>query len=121
MLILLAHGSRDPRWRASIQALAKAVEPSLPGEAVRVAFMQFEGPTLEDVVKQALQAGHETFRLLPLFMATAGHVEKDIMPLVSHLARSYPELQLRLLTPVGEDDLFPSLIVDIASRPHEAR
>jgi hypothetical protein len=49
-------------------------------------------------------------------MATAGHVEKDIRPLVADLAIRFPEVEIELLTPVGEDDLFPTLVADIASR-----
>ena len=82
-----------------------------------MAFMQFEGPVLPDVVEDAVRSGHTTLRLLPLFMASAGHVDKDIKPLVDELARAHPGAELELLTPVGEDALFPSLIVDIATNP----
>jgi len=115
MLILVAHGSRDPLWRGSLLALSEAVSARLPKEDVRVAFMQFDGPTLPEVVGDGIRSGKRTFRLLPLFMASAGHVDKDIKPLVAELARSHPEVELTLMTPVGENELFPSLIVDITS------
>ena len=115
MLILLAHGSRDPLWRNSLHALSDAVGARLHDEAVRVAFMQFDGPTLPEVVEEGIRSGTASFRLLPLFMASAGHVEKDIKPLVAELAGRHPEVELTLMTPVGEDGLFPSLIVDINS------
>lgn len=119
MLILLAHGSRDPHWRNSLEGLAGAVSTELPGEKVRVAYMQFEGPTLPDVVEEAVGSGHKTLRLLPLFMASAGHVDKDIKPMVGELTRIYPGVELKLMTPVGEDPLFPRLIVDIATAESE--
>jgi sirohydrochlorin ferrochelatase len=50
-------------------------------------------------------------------MASAGHVDKDIKPLVADLARAHPAVKLELMTPVGEDDLFPGLIVEIATNP----
>lgn len=117
MLILVAHGSRDARWRGSLERLAEGVRARMPAEEVRVAFMQFEGPTLSEVVEGAVGAGHKVLKILPLFMATAGHVDKDIRPLVDELARAHPAASLRLMTPVGEDDLFPGLIVDIVSGP----
>ena len=76
--------------------------------------MQFEGPTLPEVVEKAAREGHRDFRLLPLFMASAGHVDKDIKPSVTELVRKYPEAKFDLMIPVGEDDLFPRLISDIA-------
>ena len=116
MLILVAHGSRDPLWRGSLETLAQKVSGNLPSEEVRVAFMQFEGPTLPEVVAEAVQAGHEVIRLLPLFMASAGHVDKDIKPMVAELAEAHPAARLDLMIPVGEDDLFPGLITDITTR-----
>jgi sirohydrochlorin cobaltochelatase len=117
MLILVAHGSRDPLWRGSLQALAERVGAEMPSEDVRVAFMQFAGPTLTEVVEEGARAGESVLRLLPLFMASAGHVDKDIKPLVAELARAYPGVRMELLTPVGEDGLFPRLIIDIAATP----
>lgn len=95
--------------------MSDAVAARLPDEAVRVAFMQFDGPTLPEVVEEGIRGGTVAFRLLPLFMASAGHVDKDIKPLVAELGRKHPEAELTLMTPVGEDGLFPSLIVDITS------
>jgi sirohydrochlorin cobaltochelatase len=117
MLILVAHGSRDPLWRDSLETLAELVSIRMPSEEVRVAFMQFAGPTLPDIVGEAARSGQTLLRLLPLFMASAGHVDKDIRPMVDELVRAHPEVKLELMTPVGEDDLFPGLIVDIATNP----
>jgi sirohydrochlorin cobaltochelatase len=116
MLILVAHGSRDSRWRASVHDLGESVGKSLPSEEVKVAFMQFDGPTLPEVVEAAVRSGHEKAHLLPLFMASAGHVDKDIKPLVSDLARAHPEIELSLMTPIGENEEFPGFIVDIVTR-----
>jgi len=121
MLILVAHGSRDPLWRGSLHSLTEEVGTRLPSEEVRLAFMQFEGPTLPEVVEDAARDGHRGFRLLPLFMASAGHVDKDIKPLVTELVRKYPEAHFDLMIPVGEDDLFPSLITDIATKSPASR
>ncbi len=115
MLILIAHGSRDPAWRGSLETLTESTRARLPGEEVRLAFMQFTGPTLEEVVEGGIRTGTRAFRLLPLFMASAGHVDKDIRPVVMELSRKHPQAELTLLTPVGEDPLFPGLIAQIAT------
>ena len=116
MLILVAHGSRDPLWRSSLQSLAEKVGILLSTEDVRVAFMQFDGPNLPEVVAETVRTGHRHLRLLPLFMASAGHVDKDITPMVAELAEAHPDARLDLMTPVGEDNLFPRLITDIAAK-----
>ena len=79
--------------------------------------MQFDGPTLAEIIRDGVADGHDSFQILPLFMANAGHVDKDIKPLVNELAVEHPHVDLRLMTPVGEDELFSGLIVDIITRP----
>jgi len=114
MLILIAHGSRDPAWRGALEALAREVRSGSPGTEVRLAFMQFTGPTLLDVVEEGWKRGVRGFRVLPLFMANAGHVDKDIRPMVEELAQRLPGATLELLTPVGEHPLFHELVRNIA-------
>jgi len=115
MLILMAHGSRDPRWRGSLETLTRTVGGGAPDEEVALAFMQFTGPTLEELVEDARSRGVRVFRILPLFMASAGHVDKDIRPLVAELSGRYPDLQMDILTPVGEDPRFQELVKEIAA------
>jgi sirohydrochlorin cobaltochelatase len=115
MIILIAHGSRDEKWRQSLEELAERVQEGDSAGEVRLAFMQFSGPTLPEVVEEGWSRGVREFRLLPLFMATAGHVDKDIRPMVRELARRYPEGRLELLTPVGENRLFQELVKKIAN------
>ena len=72
--------------------------------------VQFTGPTLPELVEGAWKNGTRTFRILPLFMASAGHVDKDIRPLVAGLRKRYPEGTIEMLPPVGEHPLFHALI-----------
>lgn len=114
MLVLVAHGSRNQEWRRSLEKLTEALQESGSGPEVRLAFMQFSGPTLEEVVREGESQGARDFRILPLFMASAGHVDKDIRPMVKSLAQRYPGLYFHLLPPVGEDPRFHRLIETIA-------
>jgi hypothetical protein len=67
MLILLAHGSRDPRWRASVQKLAESVRAKLGCEPVRVAYLE-GSPALPDLAADAARAGVKRLRILPFFL-----------------------------------------------------
>ena len=101
MLVLISHGSRDPRWRGSLKDLTAAVQAGSSSEEVKLAFMQFDGPTLSEVVEEAVGRGEHRFRLHPLFMASAGHVDKDIRPMVEELGNRFPDVRMELLEPVG--------------------
>ena len=92
MLILIAHGSRDARWRGSLENLAACRRNPVAVRQVEVAFMQFDGPTLPEVDREGVVTeGVTDFQLLPLFMASAGHVDKDIRPLVKELGTGSPD------------------------------
>lgn len=114
MLILIAHGSRTPEWRGSLEKLTESVRSVDGSASVRLAFMQFAGPTLPDVVEEGLEEGVREFRLLPLFMASAGHVDNDIRPLVADLRDRHPEARFHLMTPVGELPEFHRFLQDFA-------
>lgn len=114
MLILIAHGSRTPEWRGSLEKLTESVRSVDGSGSVRLAFMQFAGPTLPDVVEEGLEEGVREFRLLPLFMASAGHVDNDIRPLVADLRDRHPEARFHLMTPVGELPEFHRFLQDFA-------
>jgi len=115
MFVLIAHGSRDERWRKSLENLAASLETRSPSHSVALAFMQFEGPTLPQVIERGVTQGVTDFQLLPLFMASAGHVDKDIRPLVEELSTRFPDARMELLTPIGEDLLFRGLIQTIVN------
>ncbi|MFC1574736.1 sirohydrochlorin chelatase [Gemmatimonadota bacterium] len=117
MVILIAHGSRDPAWRRSLEALTEAVNKACESDEVRLAFMQFTGPSLPEIVEEGHGKGIRSFRLLPLFMASAGHVDKDIRPLLEELKPKHPQAEFELMTPVGENPSFPDLLIDIVNHP----
>jgi sirohydrochlorin cobaltochelatase len=115
MLVLIAHGSRNASWRGSLERLTASVQAGSPDEEVRLAYMQFAEPSLQEIVDEGVARGVSTFRFLPLFMASAGHVDKDIKPMVADLVRQFPEVTMEFLGPLGENSRLPSLILKIAN------
>jgi siroheme synthase-like protein len=114
MLVLVAHGSRDPEWGRPLEELTTLVGQQTVPERVRLAYSQFATPTLEDVAAEAVDSGIHTLRILPLFMTSGGHVERDIRPVVETIRRAHEDLEVELLPPVGELSSFRKLLVDMA-------
>lgn len=113
-LILFAHGSRDPRWRAPFKTMLESLQADLGEGAVDLAFMEFSPPTLLDVAACAAAGGVASLRLLPLFLAGGAHVAKDIPEQVAQVKAAYPRMQIDVLSPVGEDPRFVRLLEEIA-------
>jgi sirohydrochlorin cobaltochelatase len=101
-LILLAHGSPDPRWRAPFEKLAEAIGRELDGGRVKLAYMEFAAPSLKKAAGEAHREGFTALRVLPLFMAGGGHVGRDIPVLAEALRGQFPGLSVEILPPIGE-------------------
>ncbi len=51
-LVLFAHGSPDPRWRAPFERLADEVAAEAGRERVRLAYMESAEPTLFEALRE---------------------------------------------------------------------
>ena len=72
-LVLVAHGSRDPRAAVANRALARAV-----GSHARVAFLDHDGPRPADVLLDLQAAGARGATVVPLLLTAAYHGRVDV-------------------------------------------
>jgi len=114
-LILLAHGSPDPRWREPFARLAETLRKELGNDRVALAYLEFAAPTLYETAGAAARAGCGRLRILPLFMAGGGHVDRDIPVQVEQLGWEFPEVEVDILPPVGEHPDVVAAISRIAA------
>ena len=114
MLALVAHGSHNPHWRASVEELIQSLQSQVGKDSVRLAYMDCTPPSLLDVASEALQIGVKRLRVLPLFLTDEGHVERNITPMVDQLRNTHPTLDVEQLPPVGKHRLFKELLCSIA-------
>lgn len=109
-IILLAHGSRDPRWCATLEAL---VAPALQARPdARIAYMELAEPSLDKAVEQASLEKVQEVRVIPLFLAAGRHLRQDIPARLKELEERYG-VPLRLESPVGEHPYLGQAIRDI--------
>ena len=113
VLVLLAHGSPDPDWQRPFTQLHEALQADYGQSRIRLAYMEFVGPALDETVKEAIDEGHRRVRVLPLFMAAGGHFKNDIVPMVDGLNERYAEATVELLEPVGEHPRLVAALRDI--------
>ncbi|MEO3817831.1 CbiX/SirB N-terminal domain-containing protein [Plantactinospora sp. B24E8] len=77
-VVLVAHGSRDPRAAAVTEALTRAVAAARPGLLVRASYLD-HGPPRPGAVLAGLEAaGHRAVVLVPLLLTAAYHGRVDI-------------------------------------------
>lgn len=104
-LVAVAHGSRDPRAAATVEALLDEVRRARPGLPVRTAYLDHAAPSLG----QALHGLGEAV-VLPLLLTEAYHSRVDL-PAALHEARARdPRLRVRYGSTLGPHPLMPAAL-----------
>lgn len=112
-IILLAHGSRDERWKAPFENILLQAQQSLTKQQVGLAYMEMSAPSLKEVADMMIANGSESVVILPLFMASGGHLRKDVPEQVEQLKALYPQITVSLEPPIGEHSLIQAAMLDI--------
>ena len=113
-IVLFAHGSRDPLWRAPLEAVAARIAAQQPGRPVACAYLELCTPTLPDAVAQLVAEGARQVAVVPMFLGTGKHAREDLPVLVEQLRASHSGVQFRVQTAIGEDPRMTALMAEIA-------
>jgi sirohydrochlorin cobaltochelatase len=111
-LILFAHGARDARWSASLQALARAIQAQISQASVRTAFLELQSPTLPEALEAAAAEGAQRIDIVPVFWAGAGHIDHSLPPIIAAFGARHPQVAVRALPVLSE---LPGMLEFIAS------
>ncbi|MEU8032077.1 sirohydrochlorin chelatase [Streptomyces sp. NPDC049099] len=114
VLVVVAHGSRDPRHAATVHALVERVRSLRPGLRVETGFLDFNVPSVQGVLESLAAEGVRDVVALPLLLTRAFHAKADI-PAV--LRDAPPRLRIRQADVLGPS---PLLLTALERRLYEA-
>ncbi|WP_329350970.1 sirohydrochlorin chelatase [Streptomyces sp. NBC_01261] len=103
-LVLVAHGSRDPRALNTVRALMDRVRELRPGLPVHVGHIELNEPRLPDTLAQLPTA--EAI-LVPLLLSRGYHVKQDIPELAAKA-----QARTRVAPPLGPHPLLVETLYD---------
>ncbi|NEY32503.1 sirohydrochlorin chelatase [Streptomyces sp. PRKS01-65] len=107
VLLVIAHGSRDPRHAATVHALVRRVRSLRPGLRVETAFLDFNVPSVPGALESLAAQGVRDVVALPLLLTRAFHAKADI-PAV--LAQAPPRLRVRQAEVLGPSPLLTAAL-----------
>ena len=113
-IVLFAHGSRDPLWRAPMEAVAARIAQQHPDRPVACAYLELCPPTLPDAVAQLAAQGAREVTVVPMFLGTGKHAREDLPVLVQQLRARHPSVCFAVQPAVGEDPRMTALMAEIA-------
>ena len=102
-VILLGHGSPDPRAGIGAAALAGRVADLLPDDEIRLAFLDNTAPTLTEAALTV--ASHADITVVPVFLSRAYHVKVDVPAEVAQASAAINR-EITITEPIGPDPLL---------------
>ncbi|MFG3696753.1 sirohydrochlorin chelatase [Micromonospora sp. NPDC047620] len=103
-VVLVAHGSRDPRAAEATLALARAVATARPGTPVLASWLDHTEPGPAAVLRDLAGAGHPRAVLVPLLLTAAYHRRVDIPAAVAAARAAGPPIAVRVTDVLGPAD-----------------
>lgn len=116
-LLIIAHGSRDPRHAATVAALRARVRSQRPGLRVEAAFLEFNAPRVPQVLARLAAEDATEVIALPLLLTRAFHAKTDIPAVLREATARHPRLSVRQAAVLGPS---PLLMDALERRLHEA-
>ncbi|MFD9104263.1 sirohydrochlorin chelatase [Streptomyces virginiae] len=106
VLLVIAHGSRDPRHAATVHALTRRARALRPGLRVETAFLDFNAPRVEQVLSALHAEGVRDVVALPLLLTRAFHAKADIPAALSDALTRLPGLSVSVADVLGPSPLL---------------
>ncbi|MEL5955521.1 sirohydrochlorin chelatase [Streptomyces sp. CLV115] len=107
VLLVIAHGSRDPRHAATVHALTARVRSLRPGLRVETGFLDFNAPSVPRVLERLAT---KDVIALPLLLTRAFHAKSDIPTVLRGARTGLPRLRVRQAEVLGPSPLLNSAL-----------
>ncbi|MDX2702209.1 sirohydrochlorin chelatase [Streptomyces sp. PA03-6a] len=117
VLLVIAHGSRDPRHAATVHALTERVRAARPGLRVETAFLDHCAPGVPQVLDRLAAEGVREVVALPLLLTRAFHAKADIPAVLRETAARHARMRVRRADVLGPS---PLLLAALERRLREA-
>ncbi len=105
-LVALAHGSRDPRSAATVQALIAEVRRMRPDLRIEAAFLDLAKPSFGTVVDKLVRAGFDEIVVVPLLLSEAYHAKVDVPTVTADAMARHEGLRIRVTGVLGLETAF---------------
>jgi sirohydrochlorin ferrochelatase len=106
VLLVIAHGSRDPRHAATVAALCARARSLRAGLRVEAAFLDFNAPRVGQVLDRLAAEGTRDLVALPLLLTRAFHAKADIPAVLREATARHLGLRVRQAEVLGPSPLL---------------
>ena len=123
-VVLLAHGSPDPRHARDVSSLVCRVAAAAPHFAVRAAYLDHHPPSVAEVGASLAEAGDADGRgpvaLVPVLLTRAFHVRVDV-PAAAHALAEASGREILTTDALGPDVLLARALEELLRQRSECQ
>ena len=122
-LLIVGHGSRDPRGAEEFHELVRLVRERNPGLPVEGGFIELSRPPISECVGRIADKGVRDVAAVPLMLLAAGHAKDDIPATLVREGIDHPEMSFEYGRALGVRPELLELMDDRVSAvvPAEAK
>jgi sirohydrochlorin cobaltochelatase len=100
-LLVVGHGSRDPRGAEEFQELVSLLRRNNPSLAIEGGFIELSRPPISECVNRLVEDGAREISAVPLMLLAAGHAKDDIPATLAREKISHPDVDFHYGRPLG--------------------
>jgi sirohydrochlorin cobaltochelatase len=112
-VLLVSHGSRSPKIKEEISALADILRQRLPNSIVEFAFLEIETPGIPEGIDRCVSQGATRVVVTLNFLNAGRHIDEDIPAIVHAAQKKYPQIKFTISKPIGQHAQTPNLFIDL--------
>ncbi|MBS0209630.1 MAG: sirohydrochlorin chelatase [Planctomycetes bacterium] len=102
-ILLVGHGTRDPRGQAQFMELAGRLAARYPVTPLAACYLELVEPGVDEAVGRLVAQGVERVVAVPVMLFAAGHVLRDIPAAVRVALENHPRVSLAMTDALGCD------------------
>ena len=92
-LLIVGHGSRDPRGAREFHDLVDLVRGRNPSLTVEGGFIELSRPPISECVDRLAESGARNVAAVPLMLLAAGHAKDDVPATLVREKMAHPEMR----------------------------
>ena len=108
-ILLIGHGTRDPRGQAEFRQVAPLIRRQMPDVPIADCFLELAAPDIAAGVDALAQRGVREIVAAPLLLFAAGHARRDIPAAIAEAVGRHDGLRWRMANPLGDHPKVLSL------------
>ena len=112
-LLIVGHGSRDPRGAEEFHELISLLRKSNPTLPIEGGFIELSRPPISECVDRLVEEGAREISAVPLMLLAAGHAKDDIPATLVREKMGHPEIDFHYGRALG---IRPELLALVDER-----